>query len=66
MGDDLAPVVYLDLSSALEVAAAGDTDGSPDYEAIAPYAEALDSLVVGSRAEDGLVLARVTLTTAPE
>ena len=66
LGDDLAPVVYLDLSSALEVAAAGDTDGSPDYEAIAPYAEALDSLVVGSRAEDGLVLARVTLTAAPE
>ena len=66
LGDDLAPVVYLDLPSRSRSQLAGDTDGSPDYEAIAPYTEALDSLVAGSRVEDGLALTRVTLTAAPE
>ncbi len=66
LGDDLAPVLYLHLPSLLEVAAAGDSDGSPDYEAIAPYTDALDALVAGIRVEDGLALSRVTVTLAPE
>jgi hypothetical protein len=66
LGDDLAPMLYVDLGSLLRVAAAGDSDGSPDYEALAPYTEALDSLVVGSRVEDDLALSRVTVTVGGE
>jgi hypothetical protein len=66
LGDDLAPLLYVDLGSLLQVAAAGDSDGSPDYEALAPYTDALDSLVIGSRVDDDLALSRVTVTLASD
>lgn len=66
LGDDVAPVLYLYLPSFLEVARQGDDDGDPDYDALAPYLSAFESLVGGTRVDDGLLLSRGTVTLAPE
>jgi hypothetical protein len=65
LGDDLAPVLYVELPSFLRVARMGDSDGSPDYAAIAPYVDELGSLIAGTRVEDGLAISRGTVTLAP-
>ena len=65
LGDDLAPVLYVDLPSFFRVARMGDVDGSPDYDAIAPYVGAFDSLIAGTRVENGLAISRGTVTLAP-
>ena len=58
-------MLYVDLPSFFRVARMGDADGSPDYDAIAPYVGAFDSLIAGTRVENGLAISRGTVTLAP-
>ncbi|MQA73215.1 MAG: DUF3352 domain-containing protein [Solirubrobacterales bacterium] len=62
LGDDLSPALYARLPTLLEVVE--QDEPGPGYEAAAPYLEAFDSLIVGSRLDDGLVLARLVVTLA--
>ncbi len=64
LGDGFAPALYVHLPSLLEVAELGGAAEDPDYAAAAPYLDALGSLIVGSRAVDGLALSRLTVSLA--
>lgn len=65
LGADLAPLIYLHLPSFLRIAAQGGADRDPDFARFAPYAAKFDTLLVGSRTDDGLLIARATLSLAP-
>ena len=64
LGDDHQAVTYLGMQDALAVAEAGDTDGSPDYDALEPYTAALSYLIVGTATDDERELTRVVLGIA--
>ncbi len=64
LGDDLAPLLYLDLPSFFQVAEQG-SDGDLDYDAIRPYIDAFSTLIVGGQVTDGLMHSRVSVELAP-
>ena len=63
---DVAPVFYVHLPSLSEAARRGVDGAAPDYDALAPYLDAFESLAGGARVDDGLLLSRGTVTLAPE
>ena len=65
LGDDLAPALFVSLPELFQVAELG-ADGDVDYEAIRPYLDAFSTLVGGARVEDGLTVARITVSLADE
>lgn len=58
---DRAAVAYVALQDFLVVAEQGDDDGSPDYDAIRPYTQALEYLIAGTASEDERDLTRIVL-----
>jgi hypothetical protein len=64
LGGDHEAAAFLALQDALVVAERGDTDGSPDYDAIRPYTQALDYLMLGTATDDDRNLWRVVLGVA--
>ncbi|MFI5122947.1 MAG: DUF3352 domain-containing protein [Vicinamibacteria bacterium] len=65
LGDDLAPVLYVDLPLFFQVAEQG-SDGDIDYDTARPYFDAFATLVSGSHVEDGLMHSRVSVSLADE
>jgi Protein of unknown function (DUF3352) len=61
LGDEHQAAAFLGLQDALVVAEAGDDDGSPDYDAIRPFTDALAYLIYGTAREDERELGRVVL-----
>jgi hypothetical protein len=65
LGEDLAPVLYVDLPFFFQVAEQG-SDGDVDYDAARPYFDAFATLVAGSHVEDDLMHSRVSVSLADE
>ncbi len=66
LGEGFAPGLYVHLPSFFEVAEQGGSAADPDYQHVSPYLDALETLVAGSRVEDGLAVSRLTVALAPE
>jgi hypothetical protein len=65
LGEGFPAGLYLDLPTFLEVAEQGGSAADPDFQAARPYLEAFESLVAGSRVDDGLVVTRLTVSLGP-
>lgn len=61
LGDDFAPVLYIDLPSLFGVAEAGGAASEPGYAAAKPYLGTFSYLIAGARADDELVVNRITV-----
>ncbi len=61
LGGEYAASLFLGLQDALVVAEKGDDDGSPDYDAIRPYTEALDYMIFGTATDDDRELSRIVV-----
>ena len=61
LGGDHEAAAYVALQDFLVVAEKGDEDGSPDYDAIDPYTDALDYLIFGTASDDDRDETRIVL-----
>jgi hypothetical protein len=66
LGDEFAPVVYLDLKRGYQLAVLGADDEAEraQYESWAPYVEHLGFLVAGARIDEDLLVSRLILTVS--
>jgi hypothetical protein len=61
LGDDFAPVFYINLPAMLPILQAGGVDDGRDYAETQPWFEALEYVIAGTRVEDGLATVRLTV-----
>jgi Protein of unknown function (DUF3352) len=64
LGEEFPPGLYMHLPTFVEVAEHGASATDPGYQAALPYLDAFESLVAGSRVEDGVAVTRVTVSLA--